>query len=232
MSASMTLPAATFWSSLHAIDRPGERPKPHLGFLMRWGVGAIILLLLAAVAYTAWPLINLYQVAAAVRSSDTVAFLQRVDLPAVRKSIARQILDRASEGKITGVKMSVNPAGREIAANLLEAKLEDVITPEMLFDILRRGRASGGAGVAPSGPGSGPSPNTLPSNPLSRLKSLSFPTPSTFQVSLGEGNEPNDWLTLILILRPPMWKLSGVKLPDTVFDRFQRKIHIEISGAK
>jgi len=119
---------------------------------MRWGVGAIILLLLAAVAYTAWPLINLYQVAAAVRSSDTVAFLQRVDLPAVRKSIARQILDRASEGKITGVKMSVDPAGREIAANLLEAKLEDVITPEMLFDILRRGRASGGAGRRPLGP--------------------------------------------------------------------------------
>jgi len=204
---------------------------------MRFVVWAVLLLVLAAIAYTAWPLVNLYQLADAARSRDTVAFQQLADLPAITKSIARQIIDRASEGKIKGVRISVDPSGREIAANLLEARLRDVLTPEAVFDLLRRGRIGGGEGGGEgsgegSGPRSGPPPYALPSNPLSRVKSLSFATLTTFQVSLGEGTEPNDWLTLSLRLKPPVWQLSGVSLPDKVFRRFQRHLDIKISGAR
>ena len=201
---------------------------------MRLVVGAILLLLLAAVAYTAWPLIDLYQLADAVRSRDTAALLERVDLPAVRKSIARQILDRASKGKIEGVKVSVDPAGQEIAANLLEAKLEEVITPEMVFDLLLHGRPRVDDGAAAPGRGGGPSPYSLPLSPLSRLKGLGFATPGTFRISFGEGSDPGDWLTLTLTLltSPLVWQLSGVNLPDRVFNRLRRDIHIEISGAR
>jgi hypothetical protein len=201
---------------------------------MRLVVGAVLLLLLAAVAYMAWPLIDLYQLANAVRSHDTVAFLERVDLTAVRKSIARQVLDRASKGKIEAVKMSLDPSGQEIVANLLEAKLTDLITPEMLFELLRHGRPRGDGGVVAVGPAGGPSPYSLPTSPLSRLKSLGFSAPSTFRISFGEGSEPSDWLTLTLTLltSPLIWQLSGVSLPDKVYHRLQRDIHIEISGAK
>ena len=196
---------------------------------MRLILAVSVLLLLAAVAYAAWPVINLYQLVDVVRSGDTVAFEQRVDLPAVRRSIASQFLVLAGAGKIKGVKVSVDPSGQEIVTNLIEARLESLITPEIVFELLRRGSLRDGGDEAPSGAGGTPSPYALPANPLSRVKGFGFPTPTSFRISLGEGSDREDWLTLTLRLSKSLiWQVSDVDLPDKVFRGLQRDIHFEI----
>jgi Protein of unknown function (DUF2939) len=192
-----------------------------------------VLLLLAAAAYAAWPLINLYQLVDVVRSGDTVAFEHRVDLPAVRRSIANQFLDLAAEGKIKGISVSVDPSGQEIVSNLIQARLESLITPEIVFELLRGGSLRGSGEDAASTPRGAPGPYALPANPLSRVKGFGFPTPASFRISLGEGSDQRDWLTLTLTLSKSLiWRVSDVDLPDKVFRRLQRGIQFELRGGE
>ena len=196
---------------------------------MRLIVAATVILLVSAVAYAAWPLIDLYRLVDVVRSRDEVAFGRRVDLPAVRRSIANQFLDLALQGKIKGVKVSVDPSAQAIVSNLIEARLETLITPEIVFELLRRGSLGEARDEAVSDSGDVSSPYALPANPLSRLKGFSFPAPGRFQMSLGEGSDPGDWLTLTLNLSGPLiWRLTDVDLPDKDFRRLQRDIQFEI----
>lgn len=196
---------------------------------MRLVVVATVILIVSALAYAAWPLIDLYRLVDVVRSRDEVAFDRRVDLPAVRRSIANQFLDLALDGKIKGVKLSVDPSGQAIVSNLIEARLETLITPEIVFELLRRGSVGeGGDAVVPDS-GGDPSPFALPANPLSRLKGLRFPAPGRFQMSLGEGSDQGDWLTLTLTLSNPLiWRLTDVDLPDKVFRRLQKDIRFDV----
>ena len=177
--------------------------------------------------------INLYQLTDVVRSRDTAGFEQRVDLPAVRKSIAIQFLDLADKGKIKGLKISVDSSGQEIVSNLLVARMEALITPEIVFELLRRGRLGDGGGEAVPGRDGDSSPFALPANPLSRLKGFGFPTSGSFHLTLGEGSDPSEWLTLTLTLTNSLiWRLSDVDLPDKVFRSLRRDIQIEIRGGK
>ena len=203
-------------------------------------IAVLVLLFLAAAALVAWPLVNLYQVVDAVRSEDSAAFERRVDLPSVRRSIAGQFLDLAAAGKIKGVKISLDPSGQELVSNLIAARLESLITPGIIFDLLRRGslgeggsdKGSGG-GETVSDAGGDPSPYALPANPLSRLKGIGFPALGSFRITLGEGEDPAEWLTLTLTLAGSfIWRVSDVDLPDKVFRRLQRDIQFRIGDGK
>lgn len=200
----------------------------------------IVLVLLALAGLVGWPLLGLYQVVDAVRSRDAAAFERRVDLPAVRRSIAAQFLDLAARGKIKGVKISLDPAGQEIVTNLIAARLEAEITPEIVFELLRRGTlgeggaqgAAGADGVAGPDVANEPPRYALPANPLSRFKGLGFPAPGRFRITLGEGEDPAEWLTLTLTLTGSLiWRVTDVDLPDKLFRRLQRDIRFEIGNA-
>jgi hypothetical protein len=206
---------------------------------MRSVIIVVVLVLLALVGLVGWPLLGLYQVVDAVRSRDAAAFERRVDLPAVQRSIAMQFLDLAARGEIKGVKISLDPAGQEIVTNLIAARLEAEITPEIIFELLRRGTLGEGAPEAPAGAGgvtepevaSEPPPYALPANPLSRFKGLGFPAPGRFRITLGEGDDPAEWLTLTLTLASSfIWRVTDVDLPDKLFRRLQRDIRFEIGN--
>lgn len=205
---------------------------------MRSLIVVVVLVLLALAGLVGWPLLGLYQVVETVRSRDTAAFEARVDLPAVRRSIAAQFLDLAARGEIKGVKMSLDPAGQEIVTNLIAGRLEAEITPEIVFELMRRGtlaeggapEAAGAGGLA--GPEAGTDrPYALPANPLSRFKGLGFPAPGRFRITLGEGDDPAEWLTLTLGLTGSLiWQVTDVDLPDKLFRRLQRDIKFEIGN--
>lgn len=206
---------------------------------MRTVIAVLVLALLVVAGLVAWPLVNLYQVVDAVRSRDAAAFERRVDLPSVRRSIAAQFLDLAARGEIKGVRLDLDPAGQQIVANLIAARLETLITPEIVFELLRRGSLgesgpqAGGAGEAGPDAGSAPSPYALPANPLSRLKGIGFPGLGSLRISVGEGSDPAEWLTLTLTLtRSLIWRVTDLDLPDRVFRRLQREIRFEIGSGK
>jgi hypothetical protein len=193
----------------------------------------VLVLLLAAIvaggALVAWPLLDLYRLAEAVRGRDEPAFEARVDLDAVRTSLAEQFIAAASSGRIKGIAASVDPAGQAIVTNLIVAQLETVITPEVVFELLRRGRLD----EPPEGGGAadgGASPLALPSDPLSRFKGLGYAWPPSLRVTVGEGDDPAEWLTLAMSFRPDRlgWVLTDVDLPERVFRRLGRELRMEL----
>ncbi|MCB1502419.1 MAG: DUF2939 domain-containing protein [Bauldia sp.] len=186
-----------------------------------------LVILVVAAGFLAWPVVNLYQLVNTVRSRDKEAFEAQVDLPAIRLSLARQFLALAGEGKVKGVAVSVDPAGQAIFANLIAARLDTVITPEAIFDLLRRGRIGDGDGQS-SAKGD-PLPNTLPGNPLSQVRGLRFSMPPAWHVTVGERDDPGDWLTVVLTLRSNLvWQLTDVILPERVFRRLGRDMQLDI----
>jgi hypothetical protein len=197
---------------------------------MRRSIAIAFLVLVAVAGFLARPAINHYQRVDTVRSRDPESFEARVDLPAIRKSLARQFLELASEGRIKGVKASVDPAGQAIVANLIAARLETVITPEVVFDLLRRGRIGDGAGGDTDSGKGDPSPNTLPGNPLAQIKGLRFSMPPAWHARVGDGDDPAEWLTIALALQgePLIWRLTDVILPERVFRRLGRDMQMEI----
>lgn len=186
-------------------------------------------LVAAAGALVAWPLFDLYRLAEAVRGRDEAAFSARVDLDAVRTSLARQFIAQASGGGIEGIAASIDPAGQAIVTNLIVARLEAVITPEVVFELLRRGRLDEPGGGGGQG-GGGASPLALPSDPLSRFKGLGYALPPSLRVTVGEGDDPAEWLTLAMTFRLDRlgWALTDVELPERVFRRLGRQLRMEL----
>ena len=196
---------------------------------MRLLLVLVIIVVAAAGALVAWPLLDLYRLSESVRDRDEVAFRERVDLAAVRTSLAAQVIARASGGTIAGLTASIDPAGQAIAANLIAARLETVITPGLVFELLRRGRVEAPAGTGGEG-GGGASAFTLPADPLSRFKGLGFTLPPTLRVTVGEGDDPDDWLTVAMSFRPAAlgWQLTDAVLPERVFRRLGRELRMEL----
>ena len=194
----------------------------------------VVVVLLAAIV--GWFALNVYQLADAVRSRDEQGFAARADLPSIRASLARQVVDQASAGKIKGFSVTLDPAGQAIAANLIAAQLESAITPQMVFALLRSGAlrdgdgSGGGAGAGGGNDGDGASTFTLPADPLSRLKGFGVALPATIRLTLGEDADPADWLTLAFSLRGLTWTLTDVILPDKAFRQLGRALRQEMRG--
>lgn len=201
---------------------------------MRRLVALILVLLLVVAAVAGWFVFNLYQTADTVRSRDVDGFVARVDMPAVRASLARQVVAGAVAGKIKGLDVSLDPAGQAIVANLIAARLEAAITPEMVVTLLRNGAlrddGGGGGGAGGGGDGGGPSSLALPGDPLSRLKGFGLALPATVRLTVGEGEDPADWLTLAFSLRGLTWTVTDVILPDRAFRQLGRAMRQELRG--
>jgi hypothetical protein len=196
---------------------------------MRFFLVILLAAVVAAGALVAWPLVDLYRLAEAVRGRDEPAFRARVDLDAVRTSLAEQFIAEASSGRIKGIGAALDPAGQAVVTNLVAAQLETVITPEVVFELLRRGRLDEPGDEPGAGTG-GASPLALPADPLSRFKGLGYAWPPSLRVTVGEGDDPAEWLTLAMSFRPDRlgWALTEVELPERVFRRLGRELRIEL----
>lgn len=195
---------------------------------MRLVLLTLIAIVAAAGVLVGWPLLDLYRLSEAVRGRDEAAFQARVDLDAVRASLAEQLIAAASAGRIKGIAAALDPAGQALVTNLVAAQLETVITPEAIFALLRRGRLD--APEDGGGDGGGPSPLALPSDPLARFKGLGYSLPPSLRLTVGEGDDPAEWLTLAMTFRPASlgWQLTDVVLPERVFKRLGRELRMEL----
>lgn len=59
----------------------------------RWGLWIILTLGILLSVYLASPLIALHSIASAVETKDAVALTERIDFPALRRSLTNQIMD-------------------------------------------------------------------------------------------------------------------------------------------
>ena len=178
---------------------------------MRRTVIVIALFVLAFVGYLAWPVYTIGQLARAVEARDIPKAMSYIDVPAVRLSLTRQVMETYL--KLTGKVASPLLRGIvvEAAGTIADPIIADLITPEALTDLLRTGWPSG---VIPERP---PGTNGLTAANLGsawQIYSEARYGIRRFELELPPSAAPDRRFGVEFRLIAWRWRLAGVRLPE------------------
>jgi hypothetical protein len=185
---------------------------------MRKIFAVIAVLVVLFLAWSAWPFFGVYSLARAVQSGDIEKIEERVDYPALSKSLSDQVL--ATYARLTGL-----PLDRGLVGNLAAAIADPLVTKIVSRLVLAQFLQSGWpTPVLGDRPPTIPAPNwnalgdvwQLYSNAQYGLRDFSLRVPV---------NEPRArQYRITLTLEGLTWKLTGFDLPDEVLDRLAREL--------
>ena len=85
------------------------------------------------------PLIALYDIASAIEDRDAVALTERIDFPAVRRSLTKQIVQEYL--KLTGKKLPLQAIGKRLMVSAADPIIARLMTVRALLDLLNKGDA-------------------------------------------------------------------------------------------
>jgi len=116
---------------------------------MRKTAVATAILLALCLFYVVWPFASLVSVVRAARAGDVVAIEQRVDWPALRRSLAGQIV--ATYARLNG--MRLDRAGLTVGAvtSFMDPFIEKLLLPENIGELMRNGWPKAVLPDAPAG---------------------------------------------------------------------------------
>ena len=192
---------------------------------MRNLLRAAVALVILVAAYWSWALVGAAELASAASKGDAGALMQRIDLPALRSSLA---------GQITHAYLAQNPQFKKMAwfeqnflgsvsAGAANELLSGMLTPEAIAALLAEGRIGLPAGASGAGPGwrMPPLGDAFRARPLQVLVNSHFDGPLSFVVGLdsAEGR-----YGVHLHLSGTTWRLSGLDIPEKVSDGLARVI--------
>ena len=111
---------------------------------MRTFIRAAIVLVILVAAYWGWALVGAAQLASVASQGDAEAVMQRVDLPALRRSLSSQIAHAYLEQNPQFQKLLSIEKGfvGSVGAGAAEALLRELLTPENFAALLNKGRPS------------------------------------------------------------------------------------------
>ena len=197
----------------------------------RWIITALVVL---AAAYWIWPFFGAAQIVRAARSGDSAAVIARVDLPALRRSLARQLA--VGYLNATGKADRMGPLGRSLAGaaatTMADPYLAELLTPDNITALLGQGRISAvslnGKTVAikrdlPGFTG------MFSTNWLWLVTGSYFDGLTTFVIpaTTGRGDEKTgevETYDVHLRLVGTTWLLSGIDLPSEMIAQMARSI--------
>lgn len=196
--------------------------------MRRWLVivGVVVAL---GLAYWAWPLVGAAQLARTARSGDAGQVFARVDVDALRRSLARQIasayLDVSGKGKKMGA------FGRSVAGaavtTVADPYVAQLLTPENVMALLASGHVNqvnlGGRPVAVKGD----LPNfstLLDDHLLSAVTGSYFDQIRDFVIPIDGGHGADDQYGVHMHLVGLTWKLGGIDLPAPLVNEMARSI--------
>ena len=186
---------------------------------MRWGFRSILALLLVWAAYFISPYVSCYRLGVALQARDVAQIEQRVNFPALRASLARQIIPAylVATGRQSEAKGARTQAVAGIGATVADPILAQYISPQAFANFLADPRAEIDQSGLPGG-----------ANDL-RLKSVSdgwrlFATAQTrgfrrviFTLPLDKAADQQ--FRLEMRLRGLGWQLVGIELPQPILRR-------------
>lgn len=192
---------------------------------MRWTPRIVALLAVLLAGYTAWPFIDLYRLGRAVESADTATLERRVEMNAVRPSIARQVLD--SYLRLTGNEAKIGEilhgGAFGFGAAIANRALGGLIELEQIAALLRQtlgkvrnkrdGAHEQGGTIVPSDLGA-----------LWTLYASSEYRLTRFSVAVPPALPPEQRLRLHLQLTQWRWKLYGVDLPQPLREQLAKML--------
>ncbi|MDP2409683.1 MAG: DUF2939 domain-containing protein [Pseudolabrys sp.] len=190
---------------------------------MKRTIQAVLFVLVLLTAYAAWPLVGLKGIVDAVQAKDAATLSERIDRPALKRSLIDQI-GRAYlrvSGKDQGLNEFEIRIALQIAATLAGAKVDEMLSPSALINLLEQS-----GGTAPYGnlqvglPGlEAPSFANL-----GRLVRNTEYSGTNFYILLPLTSDEQTGYRLRLTLQDWTWKLSGIGLPEQVKTRIASEI--------
>ena len=191
---------------------------------MRKIVAAILVVVALFVAWSAWPFFGVYALARAVQSGDIARIEERVDYPALGRSLSGQIL--ATYARQTGL-----PLDRGLIGNLASAIADPLVTRVLsrlaLAQFLQNGWPTPVLGDRPP---SIPTPNWNALGDIWQLYANARYGLRDFSLRLPVSEPRARQYRINLTLQGVTWKLTGFELPDEVADRLARELAKQRAG--
>jgi hypothetical protein len=106
---------------------------------LRWGLWIVLTLGILLSIYLALSLIALHSIASAVETKDAVALTERIDFPALRRSLTKQIVQEYL--KLTGKKLPLHAIGKRVVVSVADPVVARLMTVRALLDLLGKGDA-------------------------------------------------------------------------------------------
>jgi hypothetical protein len=175
---------------------------------MRWVLGVVIAIAVAAGAYVWSAVASLDGLVEAARAADGAALLARTNVSRLRHSLADQIV--AAYLRRTGQDRPIRPL-EQMLANTYGSAIADALVGKLLTEENLTNMLSKGA-IADAGNANMPRLGQLDTSKIAEIWSrISLVKPVEFAVRLG-GNEGSGAISLHF--EGDGWKLSGVQLPE------------------
>lgn len=219
----------------HAFEERGDYVAPRK---RRYGRYAALVMGLLAFGYWLSPYVAAGRLALAAQAGHAESVTERIDINAVRNAFARQIVRTylARNPQMRDLDGLRRQAVGGVAAGYVSGIIAEYLTPEVIADLLRRGRSASRAG------------ELLGENaPLPRIEGLrqawalfaasGFVGPASFAVrpaAAGPGTaapaaaEPGSGYRLIFGLRGTNWLLRAVELPEAALIRLADELSTRI----
>ena len=112
---------------------------------LKWGRWLVLALVILLGLYLASPLIALYDIASAVETKDAAAITERIDFPALKRSLTKQIVEEYFA--LTGTKPLLRSLGKRFAVSVADPIVARLMTVRALLDLLGKGDAGKNANV-------------------------------------------------------------------------------------
>jgi hypothetical protein len=171
----------------------------------------VLILLLVFVGGAVWPFTALYDIAMKAEAGDAVALNERIDSPALRRSLTSQLI--RTYIRLSGIK--VNPSGiaAGVAGSIVDPIVEKLLTPQVLANMLRTGWPST---VIPERPAGLEGLGSLKASSFWALFASSNYGLSGFSVSIPPDAPAAQQFRVTLSLSKRGWRLSGLDLPEQI----------------
>jgi Protein of unknown function (DUF2939) len=117
---------------------------------MRWTLRISAILAVLLVAYAIWPVAGFYRIASGIEARDAASLSKRVDFRALRKSLAKQIVEAYLQiaGKEKKLGLLEKGIAVGVGTSMAEPIVARLINEETLMGLLTEGNAGGEAKVS------------------------------------------------------------------------------------
>jgi hypothetical protein len=185
---------------------------------MKKAVPALVVLVALWAAYIIWPLFSLFELVRAAQAGDAAAIVRRVDFPAMRRSIAGQVVETYT--RLSGLRME-RTGLIGFASAFADPLIEKLITPAVLAEIVRGGWPSTVLAEQPAGT-RGFGLGAL--NEAWRLFVNSDYGIGEVRIFVPVDQPKDKQFRVLLALSGGTWKLAGLDLPAELQERLAREL--------
>lgn len=182
-------------------------------------IATIIVLVAIWVALSAWPFVALYDFVRAAQAGDAAKLEQMVDFPALRRSLAGQVV--TAYARISGTKLDRGGLMVGVASAFADPFIEKLISPAMLAELLRSGWPKAMLAERPAGI------EALDWSAVGnawQLYSNADYGLGEFRVTVPANQPPDKQYRVYLGFTGTGWQLSGLDLPPELQDRLAREL--------